>query len=115
MSHTFVLNHHILLRRRFPLNWKINLKIFWVLSFCLILSFSIFYVFQVNEMVKTNYLIKIYKEKIENLSQTNKTLEINFAHITSLENIGKQAGELNFEKIRKVKYIQILESSLVTK
>ena len=94
---------------------KLRLRIFGILGFCLILSLLMFYVFQINETIRGGYLIKNYLKKIDRLSQENKLLEINFAHISSLGNIEDKTKELNFEKITQIKYIQILESPLATK
>ncbi len=113
---TYTLTHSIFYNRlcllKFP---KLSLRIFWILSCVLILSLLVFYVFQVNEITREGYLTKNYLKKIDTLSQESKFLEINFAHTSSLGNIEEKSRALNFERVEKIKYIQILESSLVTK
>ena len=103
----------------FPLNKlfsirlpKINWRTFLLLSFCTLLFLSVFYVFQVNTTIKSGYLMKNYQKKIDSLINENKNLEINLAQISYLENIQKRTEELNFEKTRLIKYIQILDNSL---
>jgi len=91
---------------------RINWRIFLLLGFCSVLFLSVFYIFQVNTMIKSGYLMKNYQKKIDNLINENKNLEVNLAQISYLENIQKKTKELNFEKTQTIKYIQILESSL---
>lgn len=60
-------------------------------------------------------MIKSYQKKMETLLQENKNLEINLAQISYLDNIQKKTAELDFEKIKTVKYIHILDNSLAKK
>lgn len=94
---------------------RINWRMFLLLGFCLSLLFSVFYVFQINEIMRGSYLMKNYQKTVDNLIRENKNLEINLAQISYLENIEKKTKELNFESIGTVKYIQILDSSLAKK
>lgn len=55
-----------------------------------------------------------YQKKLNNLINENKNLEVNLAQISYLENIQKKTKELNFEKTKTIKYIQILDNSLAT-
>jgi len=113
---TYTFNHPIFYNRLHSLSLpKLSLKLFWILGFVLVLSLSIFYVFQVNEITKETYLTKNYLKEIDSISQGNRILEINFAHTSYLGDIEKNVQTLNFEKVKKIKYIQILEGSLVTK
>lgn len=109
MNHTLALNS-------FPIfKWRINLRVFWILSFVLITSLLVFYIFQINQIAKGTYLVKIYEEKINELLEENKTLEINSSQVNSLENLESLVKNLNFEKINKIYYIRILESQVVAK
>lgn len=72
----------------------------------------VFYVFYVNELTKGSYAIKNYEKEISSLSDKNSKLETAFAQAGFLRNIEQRAGELNFEKIKEIKYIQVLNSSL---
>lgn len=94
---------------------RINWRIFLLLGFCLSLLLSVFYVFQINEMIKDGYVIKSYQKTLDNLIRENKKLEVNLAQISYLENIEKKTKELSFETVKTVKYIQILDSSLAKK
>lgn len=114
ITHALVQTHPVnkLLSIRLP---RINWKMFLLFGFCLVLFLSILYVFQVNQIIKADYLIKDYQKKINNLVQENKNLEVNLAQISYLENIQKKTQELNFQKIQTIKYIQVLDSSLANK
>jgi hypothetical protein len=91
---------------------RVNWKAFIALGFCAVLSLSVLYVFQINRMVQGSYLTKSYQKQINDLIQVNKNLEINLAQISYLENIQNKTQELNFQKVEKIKYVQILGSSL---
>jgi len=96
-------------------NWKVGVKIFWILSFILITALLIFYIFQVNAMISENYLSKSYERKLNEIVKDSKNLEINFSQVNSLKNIETLAKDLNFEKVDKIHYIQVLEGQVVTK
>lgn len=94
---------------RFP---RINWKAFISLGFCVVLVLSVLYVSQINRMVQGAYVIKDFQKQVNELTQVNKNLEINLAQISYLENIQAKTQELNFQKVEKIKYVQILGSSL---
>ncbi|MFC1663640.1 hypothetical protein ACFL0A_00725 [Patescibacteria group bacterium] len=104
-----VLNPFLIFRNSF------NLKIFWALSSVLIISLLFFCLFQINEIAKGNYLTKNYQKKIADLSGENKGLEITASQLNSLTNIEALVANLNFEKITKIHYIKVLESSVAAK
>ncbi|MBU2540052.1 hypothetical protein KJ786_02735 [Patescibacteria group bacterium] len=91
---------------------KINWKALLLFGFCGVLFFSVLYVFQINEMIRGGYVIKSYQAQVDNLIQGNKNLEIRLAQISYLENIQSKAAELNFTQVKRIGYIQILDSSL---
>ncbi len=66
-------------------------------------------------MIRETYLIQNYQRKIKELSQENKTLEINFFQANSLSTIESLVKNLNFEKVERIHYIQVLESQVVAK
>lgn len=93
----------------------LNLKVFWILSFISILALLAFYVFQVNALTQEIYFSQSYEKKANQLSQENRFLEINFSRANSLKNIESYVQAQNFEKIGKVEYIRVLESTVAAK
>ena len=99
-----------------PISIKINFsrRIFWILNFILIILLGL-YIFQVGTLTQAIYLIKDYEKKLDSLSKENEILEINFSKSNSLSNLENFLSKENFVKSNKVKYIQILESSVLNK
>lgn len=93
----------------------LNLKIFWILALISIFSLLAIYVFQINSLISQNYTVTSYEKKIDQVSQENKILEINFSKANSLNNLETHLLSQNFEKVNQVKYIQILETPIASK
>jgi len=114
MNNTFALNHYFLLSYRMSFNRILGFKTILLLGFLLTFFLTLFYTIQYSNMMKAGFLIKNYGEKIESLYQENENLEINFASVTSLDNVKKMASELGFEKTENIRYIKVLENAFVT-
>ena len=110
---TLTLNPIILIVRYF--SFKFNLKFFWALGVFLTILLLVFYIIQTNSLAFEGFLAQSYQKKIDKLAKENEKLEINSAAAGSLSNINVLLSDLNFEKIGKIQYIQILESSMVVK
>ena len=93
------------------INKRINWKAYCLCGFLMILCLSVFYVFCINDMTSGTYLIKDYQKKINNLSEEGKILEQEFAKTSFMGTIGYKTQEMSFEKVKEVRYIQILEAS----
>lgn len=95
----------------------INLKIIWIVSLALMLFLMFFYVFQIGTLTQGTYLIKDYGNRLKNLSEENKILEINLSKFESLKNIENYILSGNFVKTSagQVKYIQLLGGAVVAK
>lgn len=89
------------------------LKLFWAFIVLTIFSFSVVSVYQLNAYTAETYANYGYENKIEELSRENKILEINLAKANSLWNIESYAQ--GFEKIGKLEYIRVLESTALAK
>jgi len=111
MSYTLVLNPPI------PIKFRLNLalKLFWILLFISIISLLVLYIFQVNSFTYENYLLKNQERKLTEIKKEKEVLEINFSRANSLVNMETYFQNQDFEKANQVKYIQILETSVVTK
>ena len=90
----------------------INWKLFFILGFVVFSVLIIFYIFEINELTKGSYLIKNYEKQLKGISEQSRVLEMSFAKTNLLASIQDKTKELNFEKTRQVKYIQILDASL---
>lgn len=91
---------------------NINWKIYYIFCFIVLLSLAAFYVIQINSMTSSSYLIKNYQREINSLLEENKDLEMNFARADIMESVRLKAQALNFQRVKEVKYVQILETSL---
>jgi hypothetical protein len=76
----------------------------------LVLHFS-----RANALTQERYLLLEYEKKLEEFSNENETLEINLSKSKSLSNVENHLLNDNFVKATEVKYIQILEGSVVAK
>ena len=112
MNNTLTLNPPFI---NLSFRWKISLKLFWLLSFLSIIALLAFYIFQVNAAVSERYLIQEYEKKISGISKESQSLVISSAQAGSLDKVEELLETLNFEKINKIHYIQILDTQVVTK
>jgi len=94
---------------------KINLKWFCIVGTVTLFSLLSFYVYQVNAQASEKYSIQDSQNRISDILEENKDLEINSAQAGSLESIAQMAKELEFEKADKIHYIQIIDTQVVTK
>lgn len=94
---------------------NLSLKIFWLLALAMLFSLFITCLFQLNSYTSEFYLIKKQENRIHQLSQENKLLEINFSKASSLNNIGGFVENSGFERIKQVQYIKVLEGTALVK
>ena len=76
----------------------------------LVLHFS-----RANALTQERYLLLEYEKKLGELSNENEMLGINLSKSKSLSNVENHLLNDNFVKATEVKYIQILEGSVVAK
>jgi hypothetical protein len=91
---------------------KVNGKLIYFLAMLLSFAMLIFYIFQVNELIRGNFLIKNYTKQSHALAVENRTLEDNFAQSNFLGSVMAKSRGLGFEKTARVTYMRLLESSL---
>ena len=94
---------------------KFSKKVFWILSCLLFIFLLSFYIFQINSLTSNTYLLQKYEEKIKEIGEKNTRLEIQLAELNSLENLEKFVENLNYERVEKVRYIQVLGGEIVIK
>ncbi|MCK4453734.1 hypothetical protein KAU51_00035 [Candidatus Parcubacteria bacterium] len=117
---TYALSNLITPKRTLCLSFpKIGLrlfsKLFLLFSLISIISLLIFAIIQVNQITRESNLILTYQENIKELSQRNQDLEIKLFQNNSFESIELLAQNLNYEKVGKIYYIKILESTAIAK
>lgn len=87
-----------------------NLRSLYLASLALLL---VYYIFQVNSFAKEKYVFDDYKQKLAEFSREKEDLAVNFSKNNSLANADKYLLTQNFEKAKRIKYIQILEDQIV--
>jgi predicted PurR-regulated permease PerM len=115
MNNALVLNPPLAILRNIFLKIKFSLKMFWILSFVLVIAFLVSYIIQVNSLAKETYQIQDYQQKIGKISQENESLLSNALKESSLSNIETIIKDLSFERTQKIHYIQVLDRQVVTK
>jgi len=89
----------------------VNWRKFCVIGFVGVLALLVFYVWQVNGLIKGSYLVKSYQSDIVKLSEENKKLQISFAESSFLGQALIKIQQLNFQKTTSVKHIQMPENN----
>ena len=86
----------------------------FVLTCCFILTlvFAALYIFQVNALVAMAYSIAGQETQIFELKEETKALQANIGRALSLKDFEKLARELQFEKVRGVTYLKLLDGAV---
>ncbi len=111
MNKALTLNLPILIRPKLSL----SSRFLWIPITCLVLPLLVICIFQLNSYTREIYLIQDYEKKLSQLTEENKTLEINFSRFNSLEKVGNYVQNQPFEKADKIEYIRLLESTVLAK
>lgn len=90
-------------------------SLLWGLGIILLAYLLVLCVLQVVSMSKETLLINSYRREMDELSEINKALEVNFFQTNYLKNIESLASKLNFEKTGRIRYIQVLQGPVATK
>lgn len=113
MQNISILHFPVLIRP--SLKWVPNAKILCMFSFFTVLVLFIYALFQVNSIVQNTYLLQDYENTLEELSEENSKLGVQFSQLNSLENLEVLIQDLDYEKVNRIKYIRILEGQVVVK
>jgi len=111
MNNTLILSLPISSIFRF----RISLKVLWIFISILTLSLLVVCIFQIGAYTKEVYLVQNYENKLGQLTQENKILEVSFSEVDSLNNVGNYVQNNGFEKTNKIDYIRLLESTALAK
>ena len=60
-------------------------------------------------------LVQLHKDKLALLSEENKELEISFSQKNSLKYLQDNLEELGYEKVARVEYIRVVDTSMAAK
>jgi hypothetical protein len=115
MNNTCILNPPFSIFHGLTFKFRLNWKIFWILSFTLLAILLVSYILQINALVEETYKIQSYRNQINKTYQENESLRIKSVKNNSLSNIEVLIQNLGFEKIQDVHYIQVLGSQVVKK
>ncbi|MDD5144731.1 MAG: hypothetical protein PHW72_01250 [Candidatus Pacebacteria bacterium] len=89
---------------------------FWlVLLFLAAFILFIFSIIHVNVYTGSLYSIQTFEDRINQLNEENRTLEINFTKANSLNNLTSYVQNQTFQKISNIKYVRVLESTALAK
>ena len=91
---------------------RINLRKIFIPGLILVGSLIIFYIFQINEVTKTSFLIYKQEAEIAAVSQQILDLEAGLSAENSLISLENIFHELNYEKVSKVHYIQVPDNGV---
>lgn len=112
MNNTLILNLPVI--RPFVVGQKFNLKALALagltLAFCLIC----FYIFQINEVTRASFAIASYDKQLKELDKEFKSLQVNYSGLSSLSNLEAILVDKGYEKVGKVQYIQVLETTVAS-
>jgi len=86
------------------------MKLFYTFGFVLVLTLLVFYVFQLNTLISQTHKVQLYQERLQELSESNKVLEVQLAKLNYLDNIPAKSQELGFERVGAINYIQVLDT-----
>jgi hypothetical protein len=111
------MNNVLSLTNLIPLQYRLNLnlKIFWAFCFILIITLLGFYVFQINALISGTHQLQLHQNKMAEISELNRGLEISLAKLNYLQNITSKSEELGFERIKAIHYIQVIDGNLAAK
>lgn len=105
MSKTISIHLPILVKLKTELIFKILLTINF--------SLLIFYIFQIGNIIKLNYLINSSENELNQILAENLILDTTLRNFASLERVEKEIKNFDFVKVSKIKYIPISSEYLV--
>jgi len=114
-NNTLILSLPAFVIKQLGLKKRLNLKRLKVFVALAAMILLVCCVFQSMSRVGEKYRLKALQEKVSQLGQENKTLEIDSAKAVSLMDKEAKIQSLGFEKTGKINYIQISENELVRK
>lgn len=94
---------------------KINMRKMPVFGLIPVAAILLFYIFQISEITKDVSLVSKYEKEIAALYRQNNELEEGLFKGNFLIDLDTALNNLNYEKVSKVYYIQIMDSEMAVK
>lgn len=73
------------------------------------------FVFQFHSLISTSFLIKEGERKVKELSLTNEQMSFSLLRKNRFENLENLAGQLGFQEVEEVEYIEVLSSEVASR
>jgi hypothetical protein len=106
----------LILTYRSQLNCLLPVKVslYRVLVFLILVAFAclLFYLFQVEKLISSNYALKNYAKEFNQLKEDNLAFQEQYSHLSSLFNTEKEIASLGFVETGNIKYIPIFDDYL---
>ena len=93
------------------ITWRF-LGFFGAFLFALLLDF---YIFQVNEVTRVNFLIANSQKQISSFEQENKELKRTLSQMSSPASLEATFRDLSYEKTQKIHYIRLLGDTVAVR
>ncbi len=90
----------------------VNWKVFSAASLFLICTLLVFYVFWVNALMNSTYVLNQFEKQLKATADESRNLEVALAETGFMETLREKTTQMNFEKVSGIKYIQIAENSV---
>jgi cell division protein FtsL len=93
-------------RRDFWQKYQIGSKKSLFLLVALIIIFSFFYLWQINSLATKGYKVKELEDRVSELRETNKKLELQITELRSSDRITKEVENLQMVQVARVEYLR---------
>ena len=113
MNYAQILNPSLI--RPLVFRFKLSQKAVWILGFSLVISLICFYVFQISFITQASFTLANLEKQIAGLNKEFKNLQLDLSDASSLPGLEKILVANGYEKVGKIHYIQVLESTAVAK
>lgn len=77
-------------------------------------AFLAFYIFQVHQMTASAYTLSSFETAVRENKETNKNLRLAYRAGNSFQNLAELAKQQNFEKVKNISYVQLLEGPVAS-
>lgn len=116
MNNILVFSRHTPLKRSLTFAFpKSLLKIISVIFIITVSVSLIFYLFQISSMLKASFLLNSYEDKLVEINEQNRALEIKLSQVISLNNVSALIQKSDFETIENIRHIEISRDSITAR